>query len=125
MALAEDTNLRGREGLPVIAILVLVALMTLVSGVLAASSSPRSQIPVFVLERGRFTAFDAPGPADLRGQIAGFHATADAVPSRKRQPHADARHGVGSLTAEGVRPGSHSLARRAAWLWQTTPTVVA
>jgi probable HAF family extracellular repeat protein len=40
---------------------------------------PRSQIPVFVLEKGRFTGFDAPGPVgndnlvkiNNRGQIAG------------------------------------------------------
>jgi hypothetical protein len=63
MASAEDTDLRGRERLPVIAILVLVALMALVGGVLAASSGPSSQIPVFVLEKGRFTAFDAAGAA--------------------------------------------------------------
>jgi hypothetical protein len=61
MALAEDGNFRGRERLPVIAILVLVALMTLVGGVLAASSSPTSRIPVFMLETGRFTAFDTSG----------------------------------------------------------------
>jgi hypothetical protein len=76
MALAEDTNPRGRARLPVIAILVLVALMALVGGVLAASSSPSSQIPVFVLEKGRFTAFDAPGPAP-RGALTDFGSDAD------------------------------------------------
>ena len=81
MALAEDTNLRGRERLPVIAILVLVALMTLVGGVLAASSSPSSQVPVFVLEKGRFTAFDAADAAP-RGVLADVGSDAD----RKGRP---------------------------------------
>jgi uncharacterized membrane protein len=76
MALAEDPNLRRRERLPVIAILVLVALMTLVGGVLAAGSSPSSQIPVLVLEKGWFTAFDAPAAA-ARGVLADVGADAE------------------------------------------------
>jgi hypothetical protein len=48
--------------------------MAPVAGAAAAGSSPRSQVPVFVLDKGRFTGFDAPAPQDLvrinnRGQI--------------------------------------------------------
>ena len=53
-------------------------LMAPVAGALAAGSSPSSEIPVFVLDRGRFTAFDTPGEGaqdfvgiNNRGQIVG------------------------------------------------------
>jgi hypothetical protein len=46
-----------------------------------APAGPRSDTPVFVLDKGRFTAFDAPGQGaaefqriNNRGQIAGFTA---------------------------------------------------
>jgi hypothetical protein len=45
---------------------------------------PRSQVPVFVLEKGRFTTFDAPGDqanelvdVNVRGQVAGTYIDAD------------------------------------------------
>jgi probable HAF family extracellular repeat protein len=78
MTLAEDTNCRGRVRLPVVAALVVTALMTPAAGASTAGSSPRSPVPVFVLDRGRFTAFDTPGEAaqdfvgiNNRGQIVG------------------------------------------------------
>jgi hypothetical protein len=78
MALAEDRSLRGRARLPVVAALVFTVLMTPSAGASTASSSPRSPVPVFVLEKGRFTAFDTPGEGaqdfvgiNNRGQIVG------------------------------------------------------
>lgn len=101
MALAEDPNLRRRERLPVIAILVLVALMTLVGGVLAAGSSPSSQIPVLVLEQGWFTAFAAP-----RGVLADVGSDA----ARKGQTLADTSGAFvyrdGAFTALSSIPGA-------------------
>ena len=53
-------------------------LMAPVAGATAAGSSPSSEIPVFALERGRFTAFDTPGEGaqdfvgiNNRGEIVG------------------------------------------------------
>jgi probable HAF family extracellular repeat protein len=78
MTLPEDTSLRARARLPVIATLVVAALMAPVAGAAATSSSPRSPIPVFILDKGRFTGFDPPGEAaqdfvgiNNRGQIVG------------------------------------------------------
>jgi hypothetical protein len=79
MALAEDTNRRGRERLPVVAILVLVALMALVGGVLAASSGARSQSPcarascVFVLDEGLFGTVGFLFPADPEDSLVGLN----------------------------------------------------
>ena len=72
MALPEDTNLRGRGRLPVVAILVGAPLMALVGGVLAASSGPSSQSPcaqancVFVLDEGWFKTIGFPFPPTRR-----------------------------------------------------------
>jgi probable HAF family extracellular repeat protein len=78
MALVEGTNRRGRGRLSGVGAFVAVTLMAPVGGALAAGSSPQSQIPVFVLENGRFTAFDTPGEGaqdfvgiNNRGQIVG------------------------------------------------------
>jgi uncharacterized membrane protein len=78
MALVADTNLRGRGRPFVVAALLATALMAPAFGGSPAGSSPGSQIPVFVLEQGRFAAFDTPGEGaqdfvgiNSRGQIVG------------------------------------------------------
>jgi probable HAF family extracellular repeat protein len=77
MALVEDTNLRGR--LPVVVAIVLTTLATAMAGASAAGSSPSSSFPGFLLDRGRYTTFDAPEAVfatlpygiNDRGQIVG------------------------------------------------------
>ncbi len=78
MTLLEDTNVRGRGRLSVVAALVAAALMAPGAGALASGSGPRAEVPVFILDEDGFTGFDAPGPAaqDLvrinnRGEIVG------------------------------------------------------
>ena len=82
MALVADTNHRGRPGQFAVGALVATALMAPAANAAAAGSSPRSEIPVFVLDRGRFTAFDTPGEGaqdfvsiNNRGQIVGITAS--------------------------------------------------
>jgi hypothetical protein len=76
MALVESTNRRGRGLLPVVGVLVAATLMTPVAS--ASGAGPGSQVPVFVLDKGRFTAFDTPGEGaqdfvgiNNRGEIVG------------------------------------------------------
>jgi probable HAF family extracellular repeat protein len=78
MALPRCTTVRRPTCTLVAGAVVFVALMGPVAGASTAGSSPRSPIPVFVLETGRFTAFDTPGEAaqdfvgiNNRGQIVG------------------------------------------------------
>jgi uncharacterized membrane protein len=86
MALAEDTNLRGRGRLRVVAALVATALMAPVAG--ASAQSPSSgTIAAFLLDGGRYTTIDAPRAGvelfptgiDDRGQIVGFGASDPAM----------------------------------------------
>jgi probable HAF family extracellular repeat protein len=78
MAVVEATNRPGRGRLPVVAALVVTALMAPAAGALAAGDGPQSPVPVFILDGDRFTGFDAPGPAaqdfvriNNRGDIVG------------------------------------------------------
>jgi hypothetical protein len=70
MALIEGTSVRRRGRLPVVAILAVAPLMTLVGGVLAASSDPGSRSPcaqpncVLVLDEGWLRTIAFPSPAD-------------------------------------------------------------
>ena len=81
MVFVAATNLRGRARLPVIATLVAAALMAPVAGASAAGSSPRTQFPGFLLDRGRYTSIEVPDAQTLtsafgindRGQIAGSY----------------------------------------------------
>jgi hypothetical protein len=88
MTSTSHRTVRGRLRLAVAGAVMLTALTT---GTAAATGStapsgaspkapagPRSDSPVFVLEKGRFTAFDVPGPTpqditriNNRGQIVG------------------------------------------------------
>ena len=107
MAWIEDTNLRGR--LPVVVAIVLTTLATAMAGASAQSSapsqasmrgassaarpSPRVQFPGFLLDRGRYTAFEAAGavtqtfPIGIndRGQIVGYYDDAGGVHGFLRQ----------------------------------------
>jgi hypothetical protein len=91
MVSLEHTNLRRRIGLSIAAAVVVAALRVAMAGASAraqtmdaSGTSPSSQSSctrvncVFVLDKGRFTAFDAPGPGpqyivDINnpGEIAG------------------------------------------------------
>jgi hypothetical protein len=78
MASADDTNVHGRGRLPVVAILIGAPLMTLVGGVLAASSGPSSEPActsatgcVFMLDKGRFETIVFPFPADPEESLVG------------------------------------------------------
>jgi hypothetical protein len=90
MALVEGTNRPDRGRLPVVAALVVTALMAPVAGASATSSGRSSESPctqtncVFVLEKGRFKTSVSPGePLDSlvginnRGQIAGGYVEDD------------------------------------------------
>jgi hypothetical protein len=87
MTLAEDTNLRGRGRLHVVAALVVAALMAPAAGASAAGSSAQIQFPGFLLDRGRYTAFEVAGavtqtfPIGIndRGQIVGYYDDADGL----------------------------------------------
>jgi hypothetical protein len=75
-----------------------------------ANAGPRSQFPIFVLDKGRFTRFDPTGPADSqrnadnpvrinnRGQISGVYLQGDAQhgsgPPLHPRPRAGRCHAV-------------------------------
>jgi probable HAF family extracellular repeat protein len=79
MALVQHTNVRRPTSALVAGAVVFAALTVAMAGASAASTSPRSPFPGFLLDRGRYTTFDAPeaGFATLpygindRGQIVG------------------------------------------------------
>jgi probable HAF family extracellular repeat protein len=79
MALVQHTNVRRPRCTLVAGAVVLAALTLALAEVPAASSSPRSPVPGFLLDRGRYTAFDAPEAVfstlpygiNERGQIVG------------------------------------------------------
>jgi hypothetical protein len=78
MALAENTNLRGRGRLAVVGALVVAALMAPAAGA-SAQSPGTGAIAAFLLDGDRYTTIEAPEPGvelfptgiDDRGQIVG------------------------------------------------------
>jgi hypothetical protein len=109
MALVGDTNFRGR--VPVVVAIVLTTLATAMAGASAQSPagtpsqasmrgassaarpSPRIQFPGFLLDRGRYTAFEVAGavtqtfPVGIndRGQIVGYYDDASGLHGFLRQ----------------------------------------
>jgi hypothetical protein len=106
MALVQDINLRGRLRLTVVAI-VLTTLATAMAGASAAGSSPSSPFPGFLLDRGRYTTFDAPEAVfatlpygiNDRGQIVGRYDDASSEQPFLRDKAA------GSPTSRSEAPG--------------------
>ena len=114
MGLVEDTNVRHRLHLPVVVAIVLTTLATAMAGASAQSPagapsqasmrgassaarpSPRVQFPGFLLDRGRYTAFEVAGavtqtfPLGIndRGQIVGYY---DDAARTARLPAAEGR----------------------------------
>jgi probable HAF family extracellular repeat protein len=61
MALADHANLRRHPGLPIAAAVVGAVLAVVMAEASAASPSPQSQIPGFLLDRGRYTTIEIRG----------------------------------------------------------------
>jgi probable HAF family extracellular repeat protein len=81
MAMADHTNLRDHFRLPVVAAVAVTTLTVAMAGTPAASSGPSSPFPGFLLDRGRYIAFEVAGaltqtfPVGIndRGQSVGFY----------------------------------------------------
>jgi hypothetical protein len=93
MLSADRAYARLRTVLAVAFALVWAVLVAAIAGASPTSSGPRSQVPLFLLHKGRLTGFDAPGPAaqdlariDNRGRIVGNYENPSGAAGGPRSP---------------------------------------